>query len=322
MFRIAPMLAGFLLMQSPLSAPFMDVFNHHNPAPQLTEQSLQIDGGAGRTLPVFIVTPTVVSGAGPGGPSNRLPAVLLTSGREGLTDALRRFAREMAGIGYVAVAVDFRSSGNAGDSSILAAVLDLAGDLLKVTDWLVAQPGVDPNRLGAVAWNGSFAAAAKLGAAGKVTAVYPQPIESQNRMTEQAWVDIYEFLGKHVEDANLTGPAALETPIARIVDIMRAIMSEQGVRGRLARELASQPADDAQWEQARADAAIAAEAGNLLLAQPPPKGSPVGWRQRATDFRAAAQILRDAVERRDFVAAQDSLRELPRACAACHMDYR
>ena len=90
----------------------------------------------------------------------------------------------------------------------------------------------------------------------------------------------------------------------------------------VARELANEPADDAQWEQARADAAIAAEAGNLLLAQPPPKGSPVGWRQRATDFRAAAQTLRDAVERRDFAAAQESLRELPRACAACHVDYR
>ena len=322
MVRLTPMLASLLLMQSSLSAPFMDVFSHRDPVQPVTERSLELEGGAGRTLAAFIVTPTVVPGAGPGVQRKGLPAILLASGREGLTDVLRRFAREMSGIGYVTLAVDFRGAGNGGDSPILAAVLDQAGDLLKVADWLAAQPGVDPNRLGAVAWNDSFEAVAKLGATGKVTAFYPEQIELQNRMTEQAWVDIYEFLGKHVEDASVAGTAPLETPIARIVDIMRAIMSEQGVRGRLARELGTQPADDAQWEQARADAAIVAEAGNLLLAQRPPRGSPAGWRQRATDFRAAAQTLRDAVERRDFAAAQDSLRELPRACAACHVEYR
>ena len=43
-----------------------------------------------------------------------------------------------------------------------------------------------------------------------------------------------------------------------------------------------------------------AEAGNLLLAHRPPKGSLTGWRQRATDFRGAAQELLRAIEMRQL----------------------
>ena len=60
----------------------------------------------------------------------------------------------------------------------------------------------------------------------------------------------------------------------------------------------------------------------LLLTRQPPKGSAAGWQQRAADFRAAAQTLLRAMERRDFAAAQQSLRELPQTCAACHAEYR
>jgi dienelactone hydrolase len=329
MFRLASMfagLAGFVLMQSTspaLSVPFMDVFNHREPAVPTTERSVQLDGGPGRTLAAFVVTPTLGRSASSRDREKGLPAVILASGREGLTDMFRKFARELSGLGYVTLAVDFRGAAGAGDSPLLAAVFDRSGDLLKVTDWVAAQPGVDPDRIGAVAWNDSFDAVKKLAATGKVTAVYPERIESQSGIAEHTFVDIYEFLGSHVEDAAAATPTApADTPVARIVDVMRAIMSDQGVRGRLARELESAPATDAQWQQAQADAAILAEAGTLLLAQQPPKGSPAGWRQRATEFKGAARVLADALGRHDFAAAQDSLRELPRACAACHAEYR
>ena len=172
-------------------------------------------------------------------------------------------------------------------------------------------------------WNNAFEAVNALAQRGKVAAAYPSRLESQTAMSEQAWVDIYEFFGKHVEDARVTvAPAQPDARFARIVDIMRAINSDQGVRGRLARSLAAPPADAAAWEQARSDAAMLAEAGNLLLARQPPKGSTAGWQQRAADFRAAAQPLLRAMERRDFSAAQQSLRELPQTCAACHAEYR
>jgi hypothetical protein len=112
------------------------------------------------------------------------------------------------------------------------------------------------------------------------------------------------------------------TPIARIVDIMRVINSDDGVRGRLAGELGQPPQDSAAWERARSDAAIIAEAGNLLLAETAPRGSADQWRQRATDFRASAQELLQGVTERDLAAAQRSLREMPATCAACHADFR
>jgi dienelactone hydrolase len=142
---------------------------------------------------------------------------------------------------------------------------------------------------------------------------------------DRAWVDIYEFLAKNVEDTNPAAVPASSQPqneIARIVDIMRVINADDGVRGELARSLAALPAGNAQWERARSQAAVLAEAGNLLLERRPPKGSLTGWRERAAEFRSAAQAVLRAVEQRDFPAAQEALRRLPQACAACHADYR
>jgi dienelactone hydrolase len=307
-------LSVLLLLQTSLSTPFLDQFSHRETAPPATEQAVQIDAG-GRSIAAFLVTPAA--------PAGRLPAVLLVSGREGLTDSLKQFARETAGIGYVTLAVDFRGDQDANSSPLLREILGRSDDLAAAAGWLAAQPAVDPNRIGAIGWNTAFEAVTRLAQARKVTAVYPAKIDSQTGMTEQMWVDIYEFFGHRVEDARAAvPPAPADLPIARIVDIMRAIMSDQGVRGRLARALVVPPPGDAEWEQARADAAMVAEGGNLLLAEPPPKGSRAGWRQRATDFRAAAQTLLRALDARDFAAAQQSFRELPRACAACHADYR
>src|SRR6185503_15840812 len=135
--------------------------------------------------------------------------------------------------------------------------------------------------------------------------------------------DVYEYLGKHVEDARAAQPPVTsERQIVRVVDIMRAMNSDQGVRGRLARALAAPPAGSNEWEQARSEAALLAEGGNMLLAQRPSKGSIEQWRAHARDFRAAAEALLEAVAARDFAASQQRLRELPRTCAACHADHR
>jgi len=142
---------------------------------------------------------------------------------------------------------------------------------------------------------------------------------------DRAWVEIYEFLARNVEDASPAAVPASSQPrneIARIVDIMRVINADDGVRGELARSLAAPPAGNAQWDRARSQAAVLAEAGNLLFERRPPKGSLTGWRERAAEFRSAAQAVLRAIEQHDFPAAQEALRRLPQACAACHADYR
>jgi dienelactone hydrolase len=314
--------AGLLILQSWFSIPFLDEFTHREAAPALLEQSVQIDVG-GRRIAGFLVTPAAAV---------RLPAVLLGSGRDGLSESLRRFAREIGGIGYVTLAIDYRGDDETAGSPLLRAINPPASskDVRDVVDWLAAQPSVDAGRIGAVAWNAAFDSIAKLEESRNVRA-YPTRLDSPAATTEQAWVDIYEFLGKYVEDAPTAGkaerPLAPEKPASgpefvRIVDIMRVIMSDQGVRARLARSLTTAPSADAEWEQARSDAAMLAEAGNLLLAKSPPRGSVDAWRRRAEEFRSAAEVLLRAVEGRDFAAAQQSLRELPQACAACHADHR
>lgn len=129
----------------------------------------------------------------------------------------------------------------------------------------------------------------------------------------------YEFLAGSFKDAPVdsTGQG-----IARIVDVMRVINSDEGVNGRLAKSLALPPTGDRQWEQARSAAAILAESGNLLLRLRAPKGSDVEWQRQAIDFRTAAEKVLRAVEKRDFVAAQNALRILPKSCASCHAVYR
>jgi hypothetical protein len=245
--------------------------------------------------------------------------VLLGSGRDGLTDALRQFAREIAGIGYVTLAVDYRGRDPVVASPLLSAMTERSNDLREVVDWLAAQTPVDAERIGAVGWNTAFDSVAGLAGSRNVKA-YPTRLASHSGMTEAAWVDVYEFLGKEVEDAAASAPVA--PGFVRIVDIMRAIMSDQGVRARLAASLANPPSTTTQWEQARSDAAMLAEAGNLLLAETPPRGTVGAWRRRATEFRSAAESLLRTVERRDFSAAQESLRALPQTCAACHADHR
>ena len=345
--------------QAWFSSPFLDMFSERDAAVKLVEQSIQLDVD-GRQLPGYLVGPA---------DQGRLPAVLVAPGREGLSESVRQFTREIAGIGYVTLAVDYPSNQVTGASALLRAIADPSNDLVTVVDWLAAQPSVDPERIGAIGWDEQLDRIAQLAETGRVKAavvtgngvcadseplfrVRSVPIlvvassgereckslqarflsaklphtirlDAAPGISELAWVEIYELLGKYVEAAPAAKtPVPPEADIARIVDIMRVINSDDGVRGRLAQSLAAPPANDGQWEQARSEAAIVAEAGNLLLAHRPPKGSATGWRQRATDFRSAAQALLRAIEMRDYAAAQQSFRVLPRTCAACHAEYR
>jgi dienelactone hydrolase len=141
---------------------------------------------------------------------------------------------------------------------------------------------------------------------------------------ERAWVELYEFLAKHVEDAPVSPlPAAVTAkPITTIADLMRAVNGPIGVRGNLIELLAKDPADAEQWAQVRARAALIAEAGRWLQARTPPKGSHRHWLQEARAFTATAETIVASADRRDLDAARGGLQQLASHCAVCHREHR
>jgi carboxymethylenebutenolidase len=143
---------------------------------------------------------------------------------------------------------------------------------------------------------------------------------------EEAWVEIYEFLGKYVEDVpaivGSAAPPAARKAVATIADIMRAVNEPTGVRGTLIRLLEKEPADVKQWAQARARAALMAEAGSLLAHQTPPRGGPSDWLAQSQAYVAAAEEIVAATDRRDYGAARRGLQKLGARCLACHEQHR
>ncbi len=147
---------------------------------------------------------------------------------------------------------------------------------------------------------------------------------------EEAWVAIYNFLGKYVEDAPENGPVfralvkglAQEKAVATVADIMRAVNEPVGVRGTLIRALEKQPAGLQEWESIRANAALVAEAGALLESRQPRKGGHGHWVDQARAFTAAAHRVVDAADRRDYLSARRALGELAERCTACHKQHR
>jgi dienelactone hydrolase len=141
---------------------------------------------------------------------------------------------------------------------------------------------------------------------------------------DRAYVELYEFLGKYVEDAALAAgvPSPAEKEIASIADLMRAVNSPGGVRGVLIRDLEKEPATPAAWDRVRANAALVAEAGNLLGRRTPPKGSHSDWQEQARAFTAAAERLATAADRRDYAGARRGLADLAARCAVCHREHR
>ena len=358
-----------------LTLPFLKVFFNRPAVQTLVEVSVLIHAGSSEVRGNLARPAT----------DQRLPAVLILPGENGLAAPSLKAAREVAGIGFVALAIDYDPEHLAGASSLLQAVTggQLRERVDAAVDWLAGQPFVDPGRVGALGWAEGGSWVLQLAEQGKLRAGVVSGVNActqtdqllqiratpllvlasrrsgctpekaralQRRISaaglphtirftdrafaeprgpapsdDQIWVDIYEFLGKHVEDAAAAKTGRLlpsETPIASVVDIMLAINSDQGLRGRLSRSLSSPPSGEPAWAQARSEAAVLAEAGNQLLALGPPKGPLAGWRERVLEFRGAAETLLRAIERRDFPAIQDALRVLPKSCASCHADFR
>jgi carboxymethylenebutenolidase len=140
---------------------------------------------------------------------------------------------------------------------------------------------------------------------------------------EDAWVEMYEFLGKYVEDADLNQlrPASPKRSVAAIADIMRAANSPTGLRGALIRSLAKEPEDTRAWKQVRAEAALLAEAVALLEKLKPPKG-PHSWQEQVHAFQQTALRIVSAADQHDFAAARRRLEQLGNQCAGCHKSHR
>jgi dienelactone hydrolase len=140
---------------------------------------------------------------------------------------------------------------------------------------------------------------------------------------EDAWVAIYNFLEKHVEDARPAESAAKPLrEIATIADIMRAVNEPAGVRGVLSKALEQPPASKREWQRIRANAALVAESGSWLQTRLPPKGPLAHWQKEGQAFTDAARALVDAADRRDYEAARKGLTLLASQCAACHTEHR
>jgi len=142
---------------------------------------------------------------------------------------------------------------------------------------------------------------------------------------EQAWFEIYEFLGKHVEDAGLSKEQKVlgkGKSLATIADIMRAVNQPTGVRGVLIEALKEKPADEQQWKQVRANAVLLAEAGHWLETMKPNKGSETDWRNKASLYQKTASRIVAAADDRDYETARLALQELGNQCSACHKRHR
>jgi len=147
---------------------------------------------------------------------------------------------------------------------------------------------------------------------------------------DRAWFEIYEFLGKHVEDAAIQQMLAelssasrqAKRRFASIADLMRAVNVPQAVRGQLAQSLAAESRDDKQWKLAQSRAALLAETGELLATMRPPKGDVAHWQQSAVAYRDAAAGIMTAAEAHDLSAARRSLTRLNASCGACHLEHR
>jgi dienelactone hydrolase len=151
------------------------------------------------------------------------------------------------------------------------------------------------------------------------------------RSANQAWFEIYEFLGKQVEDAELktpqtTGPSSDVVPAApphvSIGDVMRAVNGATGVCGEVAQSLGEGLREEKDWKLLRARAALMSDAGVLLLELKPPRGTQASWRRHAASYRDAATALTAAVDRRNLADARQAFERLKTTCNRCHSDHR
>ncbi len=270
-----------------------------------------------------------------------LPAVLLIHDRTGLGQWMRKNVTDLAGIGYVVLALDLSRHAAAADRRTEGP--RTLADLVAAVQWLRRRAYVVPGQLGVVGWSWGGEQAVELaalislqgcvvcdaGVADELAVVsglratpllgiyggkkhqgagWPNGLKAakvprqqvfydgcaagfmnpENKgayahaAAEDAWVQIYEFLGKHVEDSAPEASPALPTKnaVASIADIMRSVNDARGLRGALTRAMDNKPSTMKDWQRIHSYGALLAEAGGLLQALAPKKGSAADWRGR------------------------------------------
>ncbi len=151
-----------------------------------------------------------------------------------------------------------------------------------------------------------------------------------SKAADRAWFEIYEFVGKYVEDADLRPSLAqhnstieISSPhFTSITDAMRKANGTTGVRTAVARALNEGPRDDRDWKLLREQSRLLVQCGDWLATQTPRKGTAANWRRHAASYRDAAQALAEAAERSHRTDAEAALTRLNSSCARCHSDHR
>ena len=308
--------------------------------------------GAGGAVSGYFAKPVTGSG---------LPAVLLVPAISDLKGVVLETARDLAAHGFVALTIDYDPDRVSQQSDLVQSIGEeqLSVRLAAAVEWLARQrPLVDPQRIGAIGWDGGSPRILKLAQQGLIHAgvmvesegcrvpenlaaapgaslllvlngCAPERGQEVKASVEAGrvyrvalappWSELYKFL--NAVAAPPVSPVSSNL-VVTIRDIMRVINSDDGVRGKLARLLAPQSGADVQWDQARSPAAVLVESNDWLLALRPPKGSLASWRGHVADYRTATETLLKAVEQRDLTAAQQALGRLPQSCGACHADHR
>ncbi len=146
---------------------------------------------------------------------------------------------------------------------------------------------------------------------------------------EKAWVEIYEFLGKTVEDAQENSNAKIGdlspvkgTTAVTIADVMRAVNDARGLRGNLMDALTGRPADDKAWSRVRSQAVVLVEANRLLERLIPPRGSQAHWLDEVRAYTTLIEKVVNAADQHNYEAARKSLTSLSAHCSVCHKQHR
>jgi dienelactone hydrolase len=158
-----------------------------------------------------------------------------------------------------------------------------------------------------------------------------QPRAFHEKAADHAWFEMYEFLGKYVEDAELLpnlgagprlGGANSAHPFVSIGDVMRAVNGPTAVYGAVAEMLRGDSLQASDWILLRSRAAVIADSGVSLMALTPPRGIPARFRQHAASYRDAAVALIKSADRHDLAEARHAFDRLNTSCRKCHADHR
>jgi dienelactone hydrolase len=151
-----------------------------------------------------------------------------------------------------------------------------------------------------------------------------------SKAADRAWFEIYEFVGKYVEDADLRPSVAQHNSTVEksslhftsIADAMRKANGTTGVRTVVARALNEGPRDERDWKLLREQSRLLVQCGDWLASQTPRKGNAATWRRQAATYRDAAQALAEAAKRSNRSDTEAALSRLNLSCARCHAEHR